>query len=388
MDGALTGSDSASRPRRWVAKILRMVWCLSLFGVTPRQMELLQQHMINKLSIVGQHPLLQRLIKVVLTVLQCMSGNVSGCIKNTFTNTLGGLYDGAVHYMSFVGDAVSFMEHSLGGLGSMRGHRTPVRGPTPTRWMDVGVIMSGSGDWTIGDIMQSVMYSTGRRHRPVWAALTLRLSNDETATINLLDNQTSAMLFRRGRIGGRCHPRATHLPRGAGPVHQRRSAPVSGVHIVRPATRAARRALRSTAQSDHITKQALQVRVNRMFELKQTSKGRTAYDLFIVLLHACTGDGGGHRCISDVNNLSLLRQYYDLVCTLANLFACCMIAILRRIPLCDQLFDVGQCCKEKILEDLLSAQNLDSTIRADIKKQKDKPTGLRWVGSTQAVAPG
>ena len=91
--------------------------------------------------------------------------------------------------------------------------------------------------------------------------------------------------------------------------------------------------------------------VGKAMNLK--SKHATAYDLLRVLL-------------SDVTLIVTLQQYYELLCTFANLLGCAAVAVLRRIPGWEGKFDVSACCTETLVKEFLTVQKRMQSKRDDV----------------------
>ena len=60
----------------WLAKILRMLWCLNLFGISGKEMDSVRFRILEVVGLDFQHPMLGRLIKMVHSAIGCLGLNI------------------------------------------------------------------------------------------------------------------------------------------------------------------------------------------------------------------------------------------------------------------------------------------------------------------------
>lgn len=64
----------------WLAKVFRMLWCLSLFGVGEKELEAVKRRLADIVRIDYQHPWLSSLFDLVTLAFHCVAGNIGQCL--------------------------------------------------------------------------------------------------------------------------------------------------------------------------------------------------------------------------------------------------------------------------------------------------------------------
>ena len=99
----------------WVAKILRFVWCLSVFGVDAAQMKAIKARIRDVLSLSYQFPFIGTIVDTIGTLLDCfMNGNLMTC---TFMPLMIGeriMKGMRTQFFGMVTDSISAMGKTFG----------------------------------------------------------------------------------------------------------------------------------------------------------------------------------------------------------------------------------------------------------------------------------
>ena len=303
----------------WVAKILRFIWCLSIFGVDAEQMVRIKARIRDILSLSYQFPFIESIVNIIGNLLDCfVNGNVLSCLSAPMSITWNITKGASMQLFGLVTDSIAMMEKTTGiGL---------------TKFIDPAFMTVRDG--SLLNLMKACWNGTGYTE--------------------FVDNITTDMyvqpLYRE--IRNLYHFSAFHLCLATG-LWVLRKMPLAAVFQVFDAVIMFVPALA-------VQRIALEKAVQAL--LKKQKQNSTLHDAIMAM-------------ISDVAFLQHLSVFYDLISIFGNLLSCGVIALMRRFPgpWSFAAESPAACCTDSILDDLKFVKKHTKSLNQSQRHTEWKP---------------
>ena len=303
----------------WVAKILRFVWCLSIFGVDAEQMVRIKARIRDILSLSFQFPFIETITNIIGTVLDCVvNGNLITCMSAPVSMGWSLGKGTAMQMLGLVTDGIAMMEKTT-GIGM-------------TKYIDP--IFTTVRDGSLMNLMKACWLGTGYTE--------------------MMNNVSTDMYMQplHREIRNLYHFTGYQLSLATG-LWVLRKLPLAAVFQVFDAVIMFVPALA-------VKRIALETAVRAL--LKTQKQNSTLHDAIIAMIH-------------DVSFLQQLSVFFDLISVFGNLLGCGVIALMRRFPgpwsfLAES---PAACCTDSILNDLQFVKKHTKSLNQSQRHTEWKP---------------
>ena len=295
----------------WVAKILRFIWCLSIFGVDEHRMKEIKARIAEVVSVYYHFPLLKSVVSILVNAVEClMTGN-------PFTCALVPLKAGWSLHGSVQSTLFGLTTDAVASLGSALGVKMG-------KSLDVAYMVAG--EFSFKDLLSHSWSISGLREL-------VRSKNDAIIT-----NVYLQPLFREIRTFYEFSMTQIAVATGLWVL---RHLPVEwlfqafdAVAMFCPPLVAQRAALSAA-----------------VYSLLDARKRATAHDVVVAMI----ADGGF---------VQQLGTFYELIGILGNLVGCGLVPLFRHVPGLQRFAGPEMCCTNSILDDLVAARSVEQTMTA------------------------
>ena len=306
----------------WLAKILRMIWCLSLFGVSPLEMEAVKSRITKIIDVRYHHPLLSSLYNLLLVAADCVTLKIGKCLFNGFKEIFTFVPNVLKQFTGHITDIMRFFMHVFGlpGKGMFSSIET----------LETGM---RTGDMSLYEWGWDMLNSTG---------LVGNFDVDMIAVVQRRADGYVQPLLREMRF---FYNKNGFIMGGAFVLWFMRRISVQSMFNIMDRLAPLFPRLANN-------KEAFKSAILKFAKLKVSNA--TAYDLFLII-------------VNELAFIGMLRQYFELLCIISNVLGCAVVAVFRRIPGFHNQFDVSLCCTQQILKEL---EQVKSTIQPKIRQEQ------------------
>ena len=286
----------------WLAKGIRMWWCLCMFGISPDERDALKRRIKAIMLAKSPHPLLNVLVDILGIGLSCVSGDVVNCIRNGVSAIFSTTTNVLLPFTSFVVEILRMCANLLGLPGDAMSKLSipAMRDATMYEW---GSHILNSVGLT-ADIETDMKMLTETRANGYILPLQREMRlfyNMNTVTLG----RTFVLWFMR-RLP------VAHL-----------FSLMDRIELLFPRIKGLNQALRTV--------------INKTVKLRNNHA--KAYDIILSLM-------------DNVHFLLMLQQYYDLICVIGNLLGCAVVVVFSRIPGFSGVMDKASCCTQQVFNEL------------------------------------